>query len=214
MNKENTNQIHKKLLKWYQDNKKSLPWRKTRSLYKVLISEIFLQKTNTTSVEQVYHSFFDKYSEMRDLYQSDIQEVREDIKPLGLANQRSKTLKNLSELVIEQHDGKIPEDPSILKTVDGIGDYVSKASLCFSKNARFIFMDVNIERIMKRLYFDSSESREIKKELDILLPKEEIREFYFALLDFGSKICIKNDPKCEICPISEFCEYFEKQKSS
>lgn len=93
MNKENTTQIHKKLLKWYQDNKKSLPWRKTRSLYKVLISEIFLQKTNTTSVKHIYHSFFDKYSEMRDLYESDIQEVREDIKSLGLANQRAKTLK-------------------------------------------------------------------------------------------------------------------------
>ena len=114
-------------------------------------------------------------------------------------------------MVINEYDGKIPQDPEILRNINGIADYVSNAFACFGLNYRTFFFDVNIKRFIQRVLCpqDMKVGKEaIYAELNRLLPETNYKYIYWAILDFGYKICSKNNPKCELCPISNNCSYF------
>jgi A/G-specific adenine glycosylase len=211
MAKNKINLIRKEIRAWHKKGKKNLPWRKTDDLFKILISEIFLQQTNTSSVKRIYDDFFNKYNNFEEIYKSNEKTLREDIKSLGLSNKRAKTLKRLSKKIIKTNNGKFPLKREFLENIKGIGQYISNAYQCFGLNERTIFYDVNIKRIIERVFKkknSSSQKAFISERLEELVPQNGFKTFYYALLDFGSKICLKTEPKCEICPISAYCDYF------
>jgi len=211
MAKNKINLIRKEIREWHKKGKKNLPWRKTDDLFKILISEIFLQQTNTSSVKRIFDDFFNKYRNFEDIYKSEEKTLKQDIKSLGLSNKRAKTLKRLSKKIIKTNKGKPPLKRDFLENIKGIGQYISNAYRCFGLNERTIFYDVNIKRIVERIFKKRNSSNQtafISDKLNKLVPQNDFKTFYYALLDFGSKICIKSDPKCEICPISSYCDYF------
>jgi len=204
--------IRNKILDWYNENKRDYLWRKSKNLYQILITEILLQKTIAINVSNMYNDFFTKYKGFADIFKADISQLQSDIEVLGLSNKRAKILKDLSAMVLTEYNGEIPRDPEILKKINGIADYVSNAFLCFGLDKRTLFIDVNIKRFVSRA-FESSNSKVkidvINANLDRLLPKTGCKHIYWAILDFGNKICSKNNPKCEFCPISEKCLYYQ-----
>ena len=203
--------VREKLLAWYDENKREYPWRKTTNLYQILITEILLQKTIASNVNNFYDDFFKKYKDFSAIHNASINSLQSDIKSLGLSNKRSKILKDLSEMILLKFNAKIPEDPILLKEITGIADYVSNAYACFGLNHRTLFFDVNINRIIDRVFGIPNQKigkEYIYEQLDNLLPETECKHFYWGLLDFGSKICAKKNPKCQECPISNYCHYF------
>ena len=204
--------IRNKILDWYNENKRDYPWRKSKNLYQILITEILLQKTIAINVSNMYNDFFTKYKGFTDIFKADISQLQSDIEILGLSNKRAKILKDLSAMVIKEYNGEIPRDPEILKKINGIADYVSNAFLCFGLDKRTFLIDVNIKRFVLRA-FESSNSKVkidvICANLDRLLPKMGCKHMYWAILDFGNKICSKKNPKCELCPISKNCLYYQ-----
>jgi len=203
--------LRENLLEWYDKNKREYPWRNTTNLYQILITEILLQKTIASNVRALYEDFFQKYKDFSAIYESSITSLQSDIKSLGLSKKRSKTLKDLSEMIISNFKGKIPGDPIVLKEINGIAEYVSNAYACFGLNRRTLFYDVNIKRIIERVFEISTNGNKnefVNEQLDMLLPHNDCKHFYWALLDFGSIICAKKNPKCQICPISDSCHYF------
>ena len=214
MNKTNKHTlVRKRILDWYKENKRDYPWRKSSSQYQILVTEILLQKTIALNVKNIYNDFFTKYKDFSTISNADITELQSDIKGLGLSNKRSKILKDLSQMIIIEYDGKIPQEPEILKKINGIADYVSNAYACFGLNNRTFFFDVNIKRFIQRVFRPQDvkvKNDIIYTELDKLLPKMDFKDMYWAILDFGYKICSKNKPKCELCPISDRCSYFLK----
>jgi len=202
--------VREKILDWYKENNRDFPWRTSKSLYQILITEILLQKTIALNVSNIYSDFFTKYKDFNTIYIADITNIQSDIEGLGLSNKRAKILKDLSKLVVEDYNGKIPQDPEVLKKINGIADYVSNAFACFGLNHRTFFIDVNIKRFIQRVFKPQEtkvKSESVYTELDKLLPKSDFKYLYWAILDFGFKICSKNKPKCEKCPISENCLY-------
>jgi len=214
MNKANKHTlVRKRILDWYKENKRDYPWRKSRSHYQILVTEILLQKTIALNVKNIYNDFFTKYIDFSTISNADITELQSDIKGLGLSNKRAKILKDLSQMIIIEYDGNIPQEPEILKKINGIADYVSNAYACFGLNNRTFFFDVNIKRFIQRVFRPQDvkvKNDIIYTELDKLLPKMDFKDMYWAILDFGYKICSKNKPKCELCPISDRCSYFLK----
>ncbi len=203
--------VRERILDWYKVNKRDYPWRKSRSLYQILVTEILLQKTIALNVSNIYNDFFTKYEDFSTIYNADITNLQSDIKGLGLSNKRAKILKDLSQMILTDYSGEIPKDPEILKTVNGIADYVSNAFACFGLNDRTFFFDVNIKRFIQRVFKPQDAKVKpdiIYTELDKLLPKTDFKYMYWAILDFGYKICSKNNPKCELCPISDKCFYY------
>ncbi|MBY8988109.1 MAG: hypothetical protein KGD61_06610 [Candidatus Lokiarchaeota archaeon] len=203
--------IREIILDWYKENKRDFPWRTSRSLYKILITEILLQKTIAINVSNIYSDFFTKYIDFDTINFADIANLQSDIKGLGLSNKRAKILKDLSKLIITDYNGEIPQDIEILKEVNGVADYVSNAFACFGLNQRTFFFDVNIKRFIQRVFNLQDGKVKIETiytELDKLLPKTDFKYMYWAILDLGYKICSKNKPKCELCPISDNCFFY------
>lgn len=203
--------VRKRILEWYTENKRDYPWRKSKSLYQILITEILLQKTIALNVSNIYNDFFARYIDFNTIFNADITKLQSDIKCLGLSNKRAKILKDLSKMIITDYKGEIPQDTEILKKINGIADYVSNAFACFGLNHRTFFFDVNIKRFIQRVF--KSQDVKVKNELlytelDKLLPKTNFNHMYWAILDFGSLICSKNKPKCDLCPISDNCSRF------
>lgn len=204
--------ISEKLLEWYEENKNDYPWRETDDLYQILITEILLQKTIAVNVNNLYIKFFKKYKDFSVLNQKEVSEIQADIEVLGLSNKRAQILKDLSTMILEDYNGVIPKDPILLTKVKGIADYVSNAYLCFGLNKRTLFIDVNIKRIVLRL--SGAHNKKVKRDfiiekLDLLVPEKDCKHFYWAILDFGSKICSKKSPKCGQCLINKNCKYFK-----
>jgi len=129
------------LLKWYDDNKREYPWRKSNDLFEILVTEILLQKTIALNVSNMYNSFFKKYRDFSSIYNANISELQPAIKVLGLSNKRAQILKDLGQLIITKYNGEIPRDTDKLKEVNGIADYVSNAFGCFGLNKRTLFFD-------------------------------------------------------------------------
>lgn len=203
--------VREKILDWYKKNKRDYPWRKSSSLFQILITEILLQKTIALNVSNIYDDFFTKYKDFSTIDNADIAKLQSDIKTLGLSNKRAKILKDLSRMIITEYKGEIPHDPEQLRKINGIAEYVSNAFACFGLNRRTFFFDVNIKRFIQRIF--QSQDAKIKTDniysvLDKLLPNSAFKYMYWAILDFGYKICSKNKPKCELCPISDNCLYF------
>ena len=203
--------VREKILEWYKENKRDYPWRKSRSLFRILITEILLQKTIALNVSNIYNDFFTKYIDFNTIFNADIINLQSDIKCLGLSNKRAKILKDLSKMIVTDYKGEIPQDSEILKKIKGIADYVSNAFACFGLNHRTFFFDVNIKRFIQRVFKPQDvkvKNETIYTELNNLLPITDFNHMYWAILDFGSKICSKNKPKCELCPISDNCFNF------
>ena len=203
--------VTNKILKWYSKNKHHYLWRKAKSLYKILLTEILLQKTIAINVNNIYGEFFNKYSTFSKINATNIEELQSDIKSLGLSNKRAKILKDLSDMVLNEYKGKIPKDVEKLKKINGIADYVSNAYLCFGLNERTFFYDVNIKRIISRVF--GTQNIKIKDDyiverLDGLLPSTDCKYFYWGILDLGNKICTKRNPKCHLCPILDHCHFY------
>jgi len=203
--------VRENILNWYKDNKRDYPWRKSNNLYQILITEILLQKTIALNVKKIYNDFFANYIDFKAIYNADITNLQSDIKELGLSNKRAQILKDLSTMIQTEYNGEIPQNIELLKKINGIADYVSNAFACFGLNHRTFFFDVNIKRFIYRVFLSQGEkvkAESIYAELDRLLPKTNFKYLYWAILDFGNKICSKSKPKCELCPIFEECLYY------
>jgi A/G-specific adenine glycosylase len=212
MEKENKYTLIRAELKaWHQTNGNDYPWRSSTDLYTILITEILLQKTIAINVYKIYTSFFTKYKDFSTLYYAEIVELQSLIKPLGLSNKRAKTLKDLANYIVKEQKGTIPKDITELKEIKGIADYVINALLCFGLNERVLFYDVNIRRFIGRVFEGTNQKISyelIAENLDKLLPEQDCKYIYWAILDLCNKICRNNRPKCEECPLSINCAFY------
>ena len=200
----------KVLLDWYYQNKRDLPWRKSKNPYYVWISEIMLQQTRVEAVKGYYMRFLEKLPKLEDLAKVNEDELLKLWEGLGYYS-RARNLKKCAVKIMEEYDGKFPEKYKELLCLPGIGEYTAGAiaSICF--NEKVPAVDGNAIRVVMRLTNDEREiggqkiKNEIFQKLQKLMP-EDSGSFNQALMDLGATICIPNtEPRCNQCPLAEFC---------
>jgi A/G-specific adenine glycosylase len=202
--------IKRKLLKWHSENcTNSYPWRTTENHWHAIVAEIMLQRTNAEQVKPVYENFVESFSDARAfLRASHAQQSHDIFSSLGL-RWRLEKLQKLAEL-ISKHG--IPQEKNELVKLPGIGDYVASAFLSMHLYKREPIVDSNIIRFYGR-FFGFKTDGEIRrkkwlKELaEKVTPKENSKDFNYALLDFSMQIC-KKKPSCANCVLSGKCEYY------
>ena len=210
--------ITKKILKWYDINKRSLPWRKRVSLqkkqYYTLVSEFMLQQTQVTTVIPFFNRFIKKLSSLSKLANVEEKKLIKLWEGLGYYS-RARNLKKTARSIIDNFDGKIPKNYDQLKSLPGIGNYTASAIMAIAFNKPFIPLDGNIERVLKRYLYLKKDS-EIKK--DNLLKKKSVlgissrsSDYAQALMELGALICKPNNPLCVQCPISKNCKSYKKK---
>ena len=158
--------LTKKILYWYDNNKRKLPWRKkisqTKKEYYTLISEFMLQQTQVTTVIPYFNSFIKDIPNMGLLAKINESKLLKYWEGLGYYS-RVKNLKKTAKIVEQNFSGRLPRTIDKLKSLPGIGDYTSNAIMAIAFNKPFIPLDGNIERVIKRLLSLKS-AKEISKE--------------------------------------------------
>ena len=185
--------ITKKILKWYDLNKRSLPWRKKVSLerkqYYTLVSEFMLQQTQVTTVIPFFNRFIKNLPSINSLAKVNGKKLIKLWEGLGYYS-RARNLKKTAQAVIKNFNGKLPNNFEDLLTLPGVGNYTANAILAIAFNKPYIPLDGNIERVLKR-YLYLKEKKEIQK--DNLLQKKTIfgttlrsSDYAQALMELGA----------------------------
>ena len=207
--------ITKKILKWYDLNKRLLPWRKKVSLekkqYYTLISEFMLQQTQVTTVIPFFNRFIKNLPSINSLAKANEKKLIKLWQGLGYYS-RVRNLKKTAQAIIENFEGKVPNNLKDLLTLPGVGNYTANAILAIAFNKPYIPLDGNIERVLKR-YLYLKKKKEIQK--DNLLQKKIIfgtssrsSDYAQALMELGALICKPSNPRCDECPIKINCKSF------
>ena len=210
--------VTKKILKWYDLNKRTLPWRKNVSLqkrhYYTLVSEFMLQQTQVVTVIPYFNRFIKSIPNLKSLSKVQNKKLVKLWEGLGYYS-RVRNLKKTAQLIIKNFKGKLPDNFEDLLLLPGIGNYTASAILAIAFNKPYIPLDGNIERVLKR-YLYLKKNTEIQK--DKLIQKKTIfgtssraSDYAQALMELGALICKPFNPSCYQCPISNKCKSFKKR---
>lgn len=198
------------IIKWYNENKRDLPWRNTVNPYYIWVSEVILQQTRVAQGLDYYHRFIDAFPTIKDLAEADLDRVMKVWQGLGYYS-RARNLQNGAKQVMAEYNGKLPSSYNELLNIKGIGPYSAGAIASFAFKETVPAIDGNVYRVMARIYgvFASSETASGKKEFfDLtmeLIDKKRPNIFNQALLDFGALQCVPRSPNCGICPFDSIC---------
>ncbi len=199
------------LLSWYDQNKRSLPWRDRVCAYGVWISEIMLQQTRVEAVKPYFLRFMEKLPGVQAL--ADIQEdaLLKLWEGLGYYS-RARNLQKAAKMIQKDFGGQFPETYETLLKLPGIGSYTAGAIASIAYGEMVPAVDGNVLRVMSRLVANEEDilNGKIKKEWEEallpVLPKKRAGEFNQALMDLGALICIPGKvPRCELCPMEALC---------
>ena len=210
--------ITKKILNWYDLNKRSLPWRKnvsqSKKHYYTLVSEFMLQQTQVVTVIPYFDRFINKIPNLKKLSTIQDNELIKLWEGLGYYS-RARNLKKTAKIIISKHHGKIPNNYEDLISLPGIGNYTANAILAIAFNKSYIPLDGNIERVLKR-YLYLKKDNEIQK--NNLIKKKSIfgissraSDYAQALMELGAMICKPKNPECSACPILKSCKSYKKK---
>ena len=210
--------ITKKILKWYDLNKRSLPWRKNVSAqkrqYYTLVSEFMLQQTQVATVIPYFNRFINDIPDLKTLAKVKNKKLVKLWEGLGYYS-RVRNLKKTAKVIVKKFKGKLPNNLENLILLPGIGNYTASAILAIAFNKQYIPLDANIERVLKR-YLYLKKDKQIQK--DNLIQKKSIfgkssrsNDYAQALMELGALICKPTNPLCNQCPISKKCKSFQKK---
>tara|TARA_B100001063_G_C16768762_1_gene560249 strand:- start:1429 stop:2412 length:984 start_codon:yes stop_codon:yes gene_type:complete len=210
--------IANKILKWYDINKRPLPWRKKvsnrKKQYYTLVSEFMLQQTQVSTVIPYFQKFIKNIPNLEVLANFNDQKLAKLWEGLGYYS-RVRNLKKTAQEVVKNFNKNIPSNLLELKSLPGIGDYTASAILAIAFNKPFIPLDGNIERVLKRYLYLKKEYQITKENLHkkkkIFGLTSRSSDYVQALMELGALICKPNNPHCKLCPISNKCISFKKK---
>lgn len=210
---KNKGRFRNALLKWFQVNAKSYPWRETVDPWAILVSEIMLQQTTVASVlaNHRFERFLQEFPNIEAIAVAPEEKLLRAWEGLGYYN-RVRNLQKAAQTVLDDYEGRFPSDPKALETLPGIGRYTAGAVSSFAFDRPAPIVDGNIARVLSRLldYHKEVDSTEGQKVIwntaTEILDTSKARLFNSALMELGQTICSSKSPACLICPVQSFCQ--------
>jgi A/G-specific adenine glycosylase len=205
--------FRRRLLAWYQQYGRDLPWRKTDDPYHILVSEIMLQQTQVDRVLPKYIEWLEKYPSFAVLAAAPEEDVTATWYPLGY-NIRPQRLQSIAREAVARYDGRLPEDEETLLSFKGIGAYTAGAIRSFAFRRRAAILDTNVARVLLRVFVGKGDAKQhaMRRHLwtlsETLVPARDVFDFNQAIMDFGAMVCVARNPKCLICPMTKRCRAF------
>ena len=213
----NDKNIPKKILYWYDNNKRVLPWRKKVSLkkreYYTLVSEFMLQQTQVKTVIPYFDNFIKKIPNINSLAKVKNETLMRYWEGLGYYS-RARNLKKSAIKILKEYNGRLPSTIEELKALPGIGDYTSRAIMAIAFNKKIIPLDGNVERILKRVFYlrkaDEISKEYLNNKIFFFGSSNRASDYAQAIMEIGALVCKPNNPLCIKCPISLNCVSFKK----
>ncbi|MBD3724456.1 MAG: A/G-specific adenine glycosylase [Flavobacteriaceae bacterium] len=210
-------EFSKALISWYLQNKRNLPWRKTKNPYHIWLSEIILQQTRVAQGLPYYLKFTEAFPTVESLANADEEEVLKLWQGLGYYS-RARNLHETAKNITQNFNGTFPKNYLELKKLKGVGDYTAAAIASFSYDENIAVVDGNVYRALARYFgldLDISQPKTKKtfQELaDNLLPKGHASVFNQAIMEFGALQCVPKNPACDTCIFNNSCFALQNKK--
>lgn len=206
MNKE---KFQKTIWSYYK-HRRDFPWRRTRNPYRILVSEVMLQQTQTHRVVKKYTEFIRKFPTLQSLARAPLKDVLLVWQGLGY-NRRALSLRRLAEIVAKKYHGVLPRSESELTELPGIGHATASALRAFAFDERVVFIETNIRSVFIHFFLEKPKQiknadsysqilknlrirkngvsdQELLRLVEKTLPSSNFREWYWALMDYGSML--------------------------
>ncbi|MFO7706777.1 MAG: A/G-specific adenine glycosylase [Desulfobacterales bacterium] len=202
--------LRRRLLEWYERQRRRLPWRETRDPYRIWVSEVMLQQTQVKTALPYYRRFLKRFPTLRKLAGSDVGDVLKLWEGLGYYA-RARNLHRAGALVLECHGGRVPDRWEPFRALPGVGDYIAAAVLSIAFNRPHAVVDGNVKRVLARLLtltdpVNQSAARGVfQAEADRLLARRRPGDFNQAMMELGALVCTPASPQCAICPLAPLC---------
>ncbi|MEZ4854449.1 A/G-specific adenine glycosylase [Flavobacterium sp.] len=205
------------LINWYKQNKRDLPWRKTKNPYNIWLSEIMLQQTRVAQGLPYYLAFTETFPTVANLANASEEQVLKLWQGLGYYS-RARNLHATAKYITNELNGIFPKNYNELLKLKGVGEYTAAAIASISYNEDIAVVDGNVFRVLARYFgiaLDISENKTKKEFQDLansLLPKGKAALFNQALMEFGAIQCTPKNPNCNNCVFNTSCFALQKNK--
>lgn len=204
------NSLDKEVIVWFVENKRDLPWRKSDP-WGVVVSEFMLQQTPVSRVLPKWSEWMQRWPTPAALASATTADLLTAWGRLGYPR-RVLRLHECAKIIVKDFAGNVPRSQGDLLTLPGIGDYTAAAIVAFAFEGHSLVLDINIRRLLSRV-IDGSEfptstpTKNEKRSREALIPKEGAHLWAAGTMELGALICTTKNPKCDICPVSERCQW-------
>jgi len=203
------------LLDWFQSHgRQSLPWQINKTAYRVWLSEIMLQQTQVMTVIPYYLSFLEAFPDIQSLADASIDEVLQYWQGLGYYA-RARNLHRAAQIIRDDYQGQFPQELDQVMALPGVGRSTAGAILTFACGQSWPILDGNVKRVLARnfqvsgWYGQSQTMNRLWQIAEQLTPAQRTADYNQAMMDLGAMVCLKNRPKCEICPLDQYCMSYQ-----
>src|SRR6202453_3205471 len=206
-------QFRSRLLSWFREHQRDLPWRSSRDPYRILVAEIMLQQTRIAAVMPYYERFLNRFPTVESLADATQQEVLKLWSGLGYYS-RARNLHLAVKEIVTTHAGKFPSELDAALELPGIGAYTAAAVLSIAYDAPFAVLDGNVARVLARIQAIRGDLRvprtwrALTETADHLLARKSAGDWNQALMELGEVICTPKSPRCLVCPVVQSCRAF------
>jgi len=208
-------ELGNKLLKWYEENQRDLPWRQTDNPYHIWVSEVMLQQTQVQTVIPYYRAFIEEFPDIVSLAESDLTRLLKKWEGLGYYA-RARNLHQAASIILNKYNGRIPNSSEFFLALPGVGDYINAAVQSIAFGNPEATVDGNVKRVLARMLAldypvnHSSSAKLYKKAADALLDEKQPGNFNQAMMELGALVCRPKNPDCKSCPVRNYCIAFKK----
>ena len=213
-NKKTIAEFRQRLLSWFNEYKRDLPWRRTSDPYRIWISEVMLQQTQVIKVVGYYERFIERFPDIESLAEADLHDVLRLWEGLGYYS-RARNLHKTAHIVVEKLSGRLPEEYDQFLTLPGVGPYIAAAVTSRAFGAPFAVVDGNVKRVLSRLMCidapvnTADSEKQFREAAALLLDVDHPGAFNEAMMELGALTCRPQNPVCAKCPVSFSCKAYE-----
>jgi A/G-specific adenine glycosylase len=206
--------LHARVLDWYDENARELPWRGTDATpWAVMVSEFMLQQTPVSRVLPVFAQWMDAWPTPADLASAGSGEAVRAWGRLGYPR-RAQRLHAAATAIVTHHGGRVPDSYDDLLALPGVGDYTAAAVATFAYGRRHVVLDTNVRRVLTRTLageeFPAASVTRAERDLAAgALPEDEptAATWSVAVMELGALVCTAANPRCGTCPVADLCAW-------
>ena len=204
-------------MRWFEENRRNLPWRGATDPYKIWVSEIILQQTRVNQGWEYYLKFIEQFPNVKSLANAHLQDVLHVWQGLGYYS-RARNMHAAAQQIMQDYQGVFPNHYSDIIKLKGIGAYTAAAVSSIAFQRPYPAVDGNVLRVITRIFgiYDDISQQKMVQQITLLcqelMDKENPGDFNQALMEFGAIQCIPKNPKCENCPFATHCVAFAKEQ--
>ncbi len=179
--------------------------------YRVLIRTILSQRTRDENTDRATDSLFSVYKNINEIADAPVEEIEKLIKCAGFYRVKAARIKEVSNILLDQFDGEVPDNMKELLTLPGVGRKTANCVLVYGFKEPAIPVDTHVHRISNLLGLcDTKNPEDTEEELIKIIPKEDWIVLNDYMVQFGQTICKPNHMQCEICPIVDYCDHVKQ----